>query len=38
MKQLAKSPDFSWMENWADYMPYEKVVQLIEGKLPDSER
>lgn len=38
MKQLAKSLDFSWMENWAYYMPYEKVVQLVEGKLPDGER
>jgi MoaA/NifB/PqqE/SkfB family radical SAM enzyme len=38
MKKLAESHGFSWMENWAYYMPYEKAVQLVENTLPDAER
>ena len=38
MRDFAKALGFEWMENWAYYMPYEKVLQLVQGDLPSSEQ
>jgi hypothetical protein len=38
MKEYATSLGFSWLENWAYYMPIEKTLALAEGQLPEGER
>ena len=37
-KEYATSLGFSWLENWAYYMPIEKVLAFAEGQLPERER
>jgi hypothetical protein len=37
-KECATSLGFSWLENWAYYMPIEKVLAFAEGQLPERER
>jgi|JI10StandDraft_1071094.scaffolds.fasta_scaffold519035_1 MoaA/NifB/PqqE/SkfB family radical SAM enzyme len=37
MKEFALSLGFNWMENWAYYMPLEKVLQFAEGTLSEAE-
>lgn len=34
MKRFARSLGFDWLEDWAYYMPLERVMELAEGKLP----
>ena len=38
MRQFAAELGFSWMENWAYYMPLEKLFDLSDGVLPAEER
>jgi hypothetical protein len=38
MREFATRLGFEWMENWAFYMPLEKVLALAEGKLTEAER
>ena len=38
MRAYAKELGFEWLENWAYYMPLEKVVQLTDGQLPADEK
>lgn len=37
MKELATSLGFHWMENWAYYMPLEKVLEFADDRLSDTE-
>jgi len=39
MKQFARSLGFDWLEDWAYYMPLERVIELAEGRLsPEKKR
>jgi MoaA/NifB/PqqE/SkfB family radical SAM enzyme len=38
MKAYAQSLGFNWMENWAYYMPIEKVIDFADDKLSDAEK
>ncbi len=38
MREYAKSLGFDWFDNWAYYMPVEKALDLIDGRLPALER
>ncbi len=38
MRELANSLGFGWQEGWAYYMPLEKVIDAVEGRLDADER
>ncbi len=38
MRQYAAELGFDWLDGWAYYMPFERALELAEGRLPEEQR
>ncbi len=38
MRRFARELGFEWLEDWAVYMPLERLIELAEGTLPEAQR